>query len=210
MTNITSSDLRAEERSAYRAATDTGLWDILISSVVALFAIAPLLSTKLGDFWSSAVFIPVWVLVYLGIRLIKDRLVTPRIGEVRWGSARKSRLKKLGTAMLVVNVLALGLGALAYLATERGYSGLWAMPVPFGLIVLVLFSLLAYAVSIPRFFIYGLLLAASPLIGELLYRQGLASHHGFPIVFGIAAVAIALVGLIRLGRILKMRPDSSV
>jgi hypothetical protein len=111
--------------------------------------------------------------------------------------------------MLVVNVLALGLGVLAYLATERGYSDLWVMPVPFGLTVLVLFSLLAYAVSIPRFFVYGLTLAVSPLIGEFLFRQGLASHHGFPVVFGIAAVAIALIGLIRLGRILRMRPDSS-
>ncbi len=210
MTEFTSPDLRAEERSAYRAATDTGLWDILISSVVALFAVAPLLSAKLGDFWSSAVFVPVWAVVYLGIRLAKDRFVTPRVGEVRWGSARRSRLKKLGVAMLVVNVLALGLGVLAFLATERGYADLWVMPIPFGLIVLVLFSLLAYAESIPRFFIYGLVLAVSPVIGELLFRQGLASHHGFPVVFGIVAIGIALIGLFRLGRILKMRPDSSV
>lgn len=210
MTDIAPSDLRSEERNAYRAATDTGLWDILISSVVALFAVAPLLSSKLGDFWSSAVFIPVWVVVYVGVRFVKDRFVTPRIGEVRWGPARKSRLKKLGVAMLVVNIVALGLGALAYLATEWGYSDLWVMPVPFGLVVLVLFSLLAYAVSIPRFFFYGLLLAVSPLIGELLFRQGLATHHGFPVVFGIVAVAIAFLGLIRLGRILKMRPESSV
>ena len=112
--------------------------------------------------------------------------------------------------MLVVNILALGLGVSAYLAAEQGYSDLWVMPIPFGLIVLVLFSLLAYAESIPRFFIYGLVLAVSPLIGELLFRQGLASHHGFPVVFGIVAIAVALIGLFRLGRILRTRPDSCV
>lgn len=209
MTEIATADLKSEERDAYRAATDTGLWDILISSVVAVFAIAPLLSTRLGDFWSSAIFIPVWAVVYLGVRIVKDRYIAPRVGEVRWGPDRKSRLLKLSVAMLVVNIVAFGLGAVAYLATEWGYSDLWVMPVPFGLTVLVLFSLLAYAVSIPRFFFYGLLLAFSPLIGELMFRQGLVAHHGFPVVFGIAAIVIALIGVVRLARILKSAPQDS-
>ena len=209
MTDITSPDLRAEERSAYRAATDTGLWDILIASVATMFAVGPLLSTRLGDFWASAVFIPIWVVIIFGLRLVKERFIAPRIGEVRWGPARTARLKRFGVAMLVANVVALGLGALAYLATEWGYSGLWVFPISFGLIVLALFSLLAYAVSIPRFFFYGLLLAVSSLIGELLFRQGLVTHHGFPVIFGIAAVAIALLGLIRLGRILRSNPDTN-
>jgi len=64
--------------------------------------------------------------------------------------------------------------------------------------VLVGFSLAAYYLNIPRFFIYGLLLAVAPFVGEWLWRRGYASHHGFPVVFGIAAAAIAAVGLIKL------------
>ena len=60
---MTSNDLAAAERRGFRSVVDTGLWDVMLASVVAMFAIAPLLSVRLGDFWSSAVFVPFWGLV---------------------------------------------------------------------------------------------------------------------------------------------------
>ncbi|MFC1935998.1 hypothetical protein ACFLX9_04540, partial [Chloroflexota bacterium] len=52
--------LKEAERRAFTKAFQDGLWDILIGCIVLLWAIAPFLSTRMGDFWSSAVFLPFW------------------------------------------------------------------------------------------------------------------------------------------------------
>lgn len=44
---MTITDLKVTERNAFRATADDGLWDLMIASVVAMFAIAPLLSGSL-------------------------------------------------------------------------------------------------------------------------------------------------------------------
>ncbi len=196
-------DMSKQERDAYRAVTDTGLRDIFMASVVALFAIAPLLSGKLGDFWSSVIFLPVWGIVYLGIWVLRERVVVPRVGVVRWGAPRNQRLRRLGIAMLAVNILAFlgGLGAFAL--TRDGATSGWVFTIPVGLTVLALFSLFAYAVSVPRYYLYGLVLALAPLLGEWLWQHGHVSHHGFPVVFGTASVAIATIGLVRFARIAR-------
>ena len=197
-------DLVQTERSAFRTVADTGLWDLMIASVVAMFAIAPLLSRFMGDFWSSALFLPVCAAVYLLARVVRERVVLPRVGEVRFGEFRRRRLRKLTVVMLVVNVIALVLGLIA--ATRGPSAGLGLFPLVPALVALIGFSMAAYLLEIPRFYLYGILLATGPLLGEWLWRQGLASHHGFPVVFGAAATLIALIGLARFARLLKTHP----
>ncbi len=186
-------DLRKAERRTFRAAADLGTWDLLIATGASMFAIAPLLSPKLGDFWSSAIFIPVFAVMFVILRFVRQRLFDPRIGVVRFGSYRQTRLRRLVLVLAVVNVVALTLGAI-FAARFQPAIG----PAPlilFSALVLVAFSLAAYFLNIPRYFGYGLFLAAAPFVGEWLFREGHASHHGFPVVFGVAAVVIATVGL---------------
>jgi hypothetical protein len=206
MTDLIASELKLEEREAFVAATDTGLWDVLLASVTLPFAVAPLLSARLGDYWSSAVFVPFWIAIYFLVRYVREKFVAPRVGHAQWGAFRRSRLKRLMIAMLAVNIVAFGIGWLAYVNAEQGANEIWAFPITFSLIVLVLLSLAAYAVSIPRFFFYGLLLALCPLLGEVLFRQGIASHHGFPIVFGAASILIAAIGVTKLVRLITGTP----
>jgi len=192
-------DLRQAERRAFRAAFDDGLWDVLIAAFVAMFAIAPLLSESLGDFWSSAVFVPVLLAAYLVIRLVRSRLVIPRVGMVRVGEFRQRRLLWLTSILLAINVIAF-VGGLV--ASAPGPSSGWAAPIAFWLIVLSLCSVAAYFLDTPRLYGYGLMLAAAVPIGEWLFREGYATHHGYPAMFGLAATVIAAVGLIRFVRLL--------
>lgn len=206
---MTDMDLVEVERRSFRAATDTGLWDILVASVVAMLAIGPFLSVPLGDFWSAAVFVPAWAAVFLGILVVHRRVVAPRVGTVRFGPYRQRRLRRLGVVGLVVNVVALAVGTVAALQAPSG--GQWTYPVGLALVMLVGFSLVAYYLEVPRYFLYGLLLALAPLVGEELFRRGQASHHGFPLAFGMAAVVIAGGGLLRFVRVVWGRrplPDS--
>jgi MFS family permease len=44
------------------------------------------------------------------------------------------------------------------------------------------------------------------VVGEWLWRQDLATHHGYPIVFGAAAVIIFITGLVRFAGIVRRHP----
>ncbi|MGD9030832.1 MAG: hypothetical protein PVG25_13590, partial [Anaerolineae bacterium] len=129
--------LKEAERRVFTTAFQDGLWDVLIGCFVLMFAVAPLLSTTLGDFWSSAVFLPFLALVYLAIWLTRRHVVTPRIGVVRFGPSRKMRLSRASLILFVVNGVGLVLGFLAYRFSDR--PG-WMIVTPFALLMLTLFS----------------------------------------------------------------------
>jgi len=200
---MTDPELRSEERSAFRATVDTGLWDILLAGVLAMFAFGPLLSRRLGDFWSAAVFVPVWALLFVVIWLVGERVVVPRVGRVRWGSRRKARLSRFSIVMLIVNVVALVLGVVAAVSVRSGTAEGWRVPTALSLVWLVMLSGAAYALDLPRLFLYGVLLGSGPFIGEWLFRHGYASHHGFPVVFGALMGIVAVTGLTKLASIVR-------
>jgi hypothetical protein len=67
---------------------------------------------------------------------------------------------------------------------------------------LVAFGLAGYLLDISRFYVYGLLLAIAPLVGEWLYNNAGATHHGFPITYGFVAGVMILVGVVLFIRLL--------
>ena len=196
--------LKEAERKAFRATYNDGLWDIFLGCFALLFVIAPFLSPSLGDFWSSAVFLPFWGLVMLAIWLIRKYVVTPRVGVVKFGPARTAKLMKFSVVMLVVNVVAFILGIIA--AMNLGKIPGQMTTIIFGLILLISFSIMAYFLDFNRLYVYGLLTGFSPLAGEWLYVSMKASHHGFPITFGITAAIMILTGLVLFVRLLRDNP----
>jgi hypothetical protein len=200
-------DLKRIERSTYRSVSDSGLWDIFLASIVASLAIAPLLSVHLGDFWSSAVFLPVYAAILVVIRVIQVRVIQPRIGTVEFARPRRQRLVALTVVMLVVNIAAFIGGLVA--ATRAPVMQGQVVSLTMSLVILVGFSTAALFLAIPRVFFYGLLLAAAPPIGEALFVRGYASHHGFPVVFGVGATVILVSGIVRFFRFLPPPRDAN-
>jgi len=196
--------LKEAERKAFSATINDGLWDVFLGCFFLIFVIAPFLSASLGDFWSSFIFLPFWALVYLAIWLIRKYVVTPRIGFVSLGQGRKTKLKKLSVVMLVANVIALILGLVAAVTFGKVPGQLYSYGI--GLVLLAGFSLAAYFLDFPRLYVYGLLLGLSPLVGEWLWSQGYASHHGFPITYGITSCIMILTGLVVFVRLLIDNP----
>lgn len=196
--------LKEAERKAFRTSFDDGLWDIFLGCFFLMFAVAPLLSNRLGDFWSSAIFLPFWALVYLAIRLIRKHVVAPRIGVVKFGPRRQARLVKFTASMLIINFVALILGLLA-VATFGRVPGL-TYTIIVGLILLVGLSLAAYFLDFTRLYLYGLLVFLAPLVGEWLFAQGYVAHHGFPITFGLISSIMILTGMVVFIRFLRENP----
>jgi hypothetical protein len=196
--------LKEAERKVFRISHNDGLWDIFLGLFFLMFVIAPYLSSSLGDFWSPAVFLPFWGLVFLVIRLIRKHVVTPRVGIVKFGHVRKTKLVKFTIVMLVVNVVALILGLVA--AMNFGSVSGRVTSIMFGLILLIGLSIAAYFLDFGRLYVYGLLVGLSPLVGEWLYSHGYATHHGFPITFGTAAGIMIVAGLAAFTRLLRYNP----
>lgn len=207
---MTDQDLKTLEQRTFRTVADDGLWDVLIACVFANLAIAPLLSETLGDFGSSALLAPIWLATYLVIRVVRHRIIAPRVGTVRFGADRQQRLRRLGIVMVVVNAIAAGLGVVAFIGVQLDWldlgNGSMGYPLLLGITILIGFSGAAAVTGIPRYYLYGLLLAVAPLVGEWLWREGHATHHGYPVVFGSAAVIIFITGMVRFTGIVRSHP----
>ncbi|HSF81476.1 MAG TPA: hypothetical protein VLA49_09595 [Anaerolineales bacterium] len=196
--------LKEAERKVFTSTYNDGMWDIFLGAFFLMFAIAPLLSNRLGDFWSSVIFLPFWGLVYLVILLVRRYVVRPRTGIVIFGQRRIARLMKFNLVMLGINTVAMVLG----LAVALSFTNLpsQAPTMILGLIFLIGFSLAAYFLDFSRFYLYGLLTGTAPLVGEWLYRNLGATHHGFPVTFGFVAGLMVLSGLVIFVRFLRDNP----
>ena len=200
--------LKSAERKVFKTVFEDGLWDVFIGCLVLQFAIAPVLSVRLGDFWSSTVFLPFWGLVFLAIWLIRKNVVTPRIGRVKFGTARKTRLRTFVLVMLALNCVAFVLGAIS--AANFGVVPGWVITAIFALIVLNGACIVAYFLDFARLYVYGAMFALSFLVGELLYKYLHIPHHGFPVAFGFTATVIILTGLAIFLRFLRNHPLPTV
>lgn len=202
MSNLLS--LKELEEKVFRRAVDDGLWDIFLGCFFLMFAIAPFLSRRMGDFLSAAVFIPVWGGAYFLMRLTRKRVVMPRVGQVEFGRSRILRLERFGIIMLYANAVVFFLGTMAAVGVFGIEGPMYS--ILFGLMVLMMFSMAAYFLKITRLYLYGLLVAISPLIGEVLFIYASVPHHGFPVTFGIASITMIVVGICIFVNLLKRHP----
>jgi len=196
--------LKEAERKVFRSAFQDGLVEIMLGCVVLMFAIAPFLSPYLGDFWSSAVFLPFWAGVFCLLWLVRRQVVRPRVGVVEFGAWRRTRLLRFNVVMVVACIVALILGILS--ALSFGAVPGWMHTARFSLIILIGFCVTAYFLDFAGLYLYGVLIALAPLLGEGLYVYLGALHHGYPITFGLTAGFLILVGLIKLVKLLRTYP----
>jgi hypothetical protein len=196
--------LKEAERNAFRSQYNDGLWDIFLGCFFLIFIVALYLSPSLGDFWSSVAMLPLWGLVFLAFFLTRRFIVTPRIGKVKFGPVRMKKLTNFTITMLVVNIAAFILGAVAAANFVRVSGSV--VSVIFGFVFLAGFSLAAYFLEFNRLFVYGLMLGISPLVGEWLWANGYAAHHGWPVTFGTISGIMILVGLVLFIHLLRGNP----
>ncbi len=198
--------LKEADRKLFTTYFDDGLVDIFLAAFALMFVIGPYLSVPLGDFWAAAVFLPFWGLVYLVLRYLRRRFVTPRLGSVTWGDMRKRKLRRGSIIMLVLNVIFLGLGVVAFLLPiQSGY----VMSLRFGANVLILFSVAGYFYDFSMLYLYGILIVLALPVGEWLYQTAGFSHHGYPVVFGSVAGIMLVRGLVKFFTLIKEIPPQA-
>ncbi len=196
-------DLQQAERKAFASRYQDGLWDVYLGSITLLFALAPLLSERLGDFWSSFIFLPFWLVVIGIITWVRRRYVNPRLGSVTFRRERK--LKMLRVNLVLFGVLLAGV-LLTLLGSRLPEAPRLTLPFGTALIFLVVLSAIAYFMEYSRLYVYAILLAVAALVGELLWQWAGVPHHGHPVTFGIASLVIILAGLWQYRLFIKNHP----
>ncbi len=147
---------------------------------------------------------PFLAVIFLVLWLVKKRVILPRVGIVEFGAWRKKRTIRFNVVMFLVLTVAFVLRFLSKVKIES-IPG-WMHVAQFSLIFLAGFCIAAYFLNFTRLYVYGVLVALSPLIGELLNVYFKARHYGYPMTFGILAGLIIFTGLVLLVRFLQVHP----
>lgn len=190
-------NLKIAEKRVFKTTFADGLWDVFLGCITLIFALSPLLSVSLGDFWSSVIFLPFLGIIYLLILVIRKKVIVPRLGLVVFGKERFEKLRIVNLVMVCINILIITVG-IAIVVRYDQYSGnffgkYFSLT---GLLLLMGFCISAYFLNYARLYIYGLLFCAAFPVSDWLYTNHGAVHHGFPVVFGIIAGFIIFIGLV--------------
>ncbi|MFH1851825.1 MAG: hypothetical protein ABIA75_05735 [Candidatus Neomarinimicrobiota bacterium] len=201
-------DLKKLEQQTFQSKFSDGLLEITLGLMFLVFSqITWLTDLGWGDFWSSLIILPAYLLVLGTYWWVKKKVVSPRTGYYRYGEKRKQTLMRFNIIILGLLTASLLLGIFSLVKFTPGD---WGPALGFPLIILAGFCLAGYFLKIYRLISYGLLIAGAFVFGEILFRNRLALHHGVPLAVGTVALIIIIAGLLRLGRFLRdNRPEPS-
>jgi len=204
-------DLKSTEKASFKlAAYSDGIADIGLGLVVITLGIYPYTRELLGQGWSALLYLASVGLIIFLQTYVKNRLAPSRIGIVDFGKRATKRLRALGliTAVLVV------LTALTWYLSSQGYflpspaspgsawMGTYGFDILLAVIVLLIFSAMAYTLDLSRFYFYGLILGLSFPLQTLL-----PAYPRFPVL--TAGIVIVAVGVVLLTRFLKDFPAAN-
>ena len=202
----TNLDLKQTERNSFKLATYAdGINDISLGLVMVLLSLYPLTREVFGVGINILFFFAVLgLIIWLQVKF-KSRLGPDRIGLVNFGEKAQKRMK---VAVLITSILVFLTAGTWYLSSQ-GYMlpkgsimGSYGFDIMIALIVLGIFSAMAYALELTRFYFYGLLLSVAFLDLVPASLQDVAVQ----IPMGIAGLIIVAIGVALLVRFLDKYP----
>jgi len=201
-------NLRELELKAWKSVFQDGLWDIYLGLLLLAMAVQALLSdVGFPESSGMAVLIGLEVLAMLVLWAGKKFITVPRIGRVKFGPKRKTRLSWV-MVILFISVL-VGAGAFLVASALRSNRPEWLnaalfLPAAWVVNAMVVFSLGAYFLDFSRLYLVGVMYAlAVPL--DILFRKFADVDLSF-VAFGAPAAVILIVGLVVFTRFLRDYP----
>jgi hypothetical protein len=202
-------NLKEIEKKAYRSTFQDGIWDIFLGGQLLILAAGVLLSnTGLEEVWIMTALVLMQVMILLVFIFGKKRITVPRMGVVKFGPKRKSKLRKSRIILFCSVILGLVfflIGAMIIRSYPAGrLKLLLVLPAAWIVNCIVVFSFLAYYLDCTRFYAYGLLFALPIPIGMLV--KDLIGVNIVHIAFAFSAILILAVGTMLLVRFLREYP----
>jgi hypothetical protein len=170
--------IKDAERQVFQLATfEDGFWEIYLGLFFALMSIYSLTRRLLGPVINAVCFLGAALVLVGLVWLVKRAFTLPRIGVVRFGSGTKRAIKTthLITWALVIATFAIMILSAGHLLNEPTWKALpqWVsdfdVDMVFALVIIATFSLAAYTMGLPRFYLYGFLLGVSNFTSTVLH-----------------------------------------
>ncbi len=186
-------DLKQLEKKTWKAAFQDGLIDIAIGMILIVSMICQLFDT--ARFYLYALYLIPAILYVIGQRTI----TRPRLGIVKFSKQRK-RKKHWLFIILTTSIVFL------LILTMKGIiQKLPLTPVFVGVMILLLWSIMAFFLNLYRLYFYGALMTLSFAVSEMVInRTGIIAEGAF--AWLISGVIIITVGAWHLVRFLRKYP----
>ena len=208
-------NVKDAERKAYQLSTSQdGLYDIFIGTYIALLSTTPWLDENgLRTPWNVTLALGLGQLIFIGVILLKKYIVAPRIGQVRYGTERKRRMKRLALGMAIIfllTVVLFGMTVSAIYFREPIFKGSMESSFPLdivhtaaGIFIFAVFSLIGYMNDYVRLYIYGFLFGLGYVISTMLQ-----DISGNPLYWPwmLTGLLVAITGLAIFMRFLQEYP----
>jgi hypothetical protein len=204
--------LKDAEKQVFRLATfEDGIWEICLGLFFSLMSIYSLTRSILGPAVNAIFILGVFLILVGLVLLAKKNFTLPRMGVVRFGVGTKKviRTAHIITWALVIATLATMILSAKQWLNEPTWKALpqWVsdfdVDLIFALVIIAIFSLAAYAIGLPRFYLYGVLLGVSNFISTVLtvYEEVL-----FQWPVALAGGIITVIGIMNLMKFARQHP----
>jgi hypothetical protein len=192
---MTNQDLKRLERKAWQSYHQDGLAEVFVGLLLVLAFLAGISGER-----RFFVYIPM-LLTGPALILAKRIITVPRMGQVKFGPARKARLRKLRTVAIVAFALTIVLLVMTILGVDWVPEQRLLVSFGLGAMIALLFAAAAYWKDFPRMYGVGLLVGAAFTVTELLDS---------PVPLLVAGGILMAVGLVILTSFLRKYPIPAV
>jgi hypothetical protein len=205
----TNLDLKQTERNSFKLATySDGLADISLGLVMILLSLYPYTREVFGVAVNILFFFAVLgTIIWLQVKF-KGQLGPDRIGLVNFGEKAQKRMK---IAVLITSLLVF-LTAVTWYLSSQGYMlpkgsimGTFGFDILLAVIILAIFSAMAYALELTRYYFYGFLLAFAFM--DIVPAS--LKDVTIQLPLGIAGLIIVAIGVALLVRFLDKYPTAN-
>lgn len=188
-------NLKQTERNTFKLATySDGITDISLGLVMILMGVYPFTRELLGLTGNMIFSLVVLGLIFSGQVWAKKHLAPSRIGLVKLGPQTQKRLK----TVLLIGILLLLLTTGSWVLSSRGYGlpdppwlGSYGLDILVAVVVLLIFSGVAYTLEMARYYLYGILLGVTfPLQNLLPGYRGTPYFISGAVIIGIGALLL--------------------
>ena len=200
-------DLKQTERNSFKLATYAdGINDISLGLMMVLLSLYPFTREVFGVGLNILFFFAILGLImWLQVKF-KSRIAPERIGVVSFGQKTQKRMK---VAVLITSLLVFLTAGTWYLSSrgtmlpKGSIMGSYGFDIMIALVILGIFSAMAYTLQITRFYFYGLLLGFAFLDMIDIPFPNLTIQ----VPLTVAGLVIVSVGVVLLARFLKNYPE---
>ncbi|NPD89815.1 MAG: hypothetical protein HGN29_13970 [Asgard group archaeon] len=197
-------DLDKLERKTFLLYFQDGLWDLCLGFTWIAFGIGTYVYDFLPNPMNSLLGPLLFVIGFISFLLGKRYFTLTRVGIVKLRRKKQPRIIALAivtAAMVLLTILAVILTVTGVL-TFNGLS--YGVGIIFGLIPIVIFSILAYFLKYSRIIINGILMGIGLFVNEQLHTLDYRQYSGIPLI--ITGVIILGIGILYLIFFLRKYP----